>query len=108
MAVNVGWLSYYCGASDGGGVLVEVFYNPVNGNIRADQRIGLPSSGAAAYVQNSSASPVTVVFAGPPPDSLSLQRTLQPGVELTFTRGQINNLGINTRDDLTGFTLSSP
>lgn len=115
--INNGVIELFVASGDGGGVTVQIFYNPnvgVDGNGNVDPTLQpiRNVAGAALVATNTTGRTATVAVTGPSGPFLGDDGTRNvkvPPAGLSFTKAQLaNQAGINTRADVSDFQLSSP
>lgn len=114
MPINNGVIELFVASGAGGGVTVQIFYNPVltGGVIDQTQQPIRNVAGSALVATNTTGKTAIVTIDGPSGPFLGEDGTRDvkiPPAGLSFTRAQLSNgAGINTRADVAGFSLSSP
>jgi hypothetical protein len=120
MPLNTGVTGSYVGTSDGGGVLVEIYYNPVlTLNPDTGQLEVMPEfqpirnvGGVALKVTNTTGRQAVIRLDGPSGPFLGSDGSRDVKVPVdgfTATKAQLANaVNIQTRADVTNFTMSSP
>lgn len=114
MPLNTGVTGSYVGAGSGGGVLIEFFYDPVltAGEVIPENQPIRNVGGVAMRVTNTTGRVATLRVEGPSGPLLGQDGTRDVDIPVTgrtATANQLRNLaGIETRADITNFTMSSP
>jgi hypothetical protein len=116
MPINNGIIELYVSSGeDGGGITAQIFYNPVltGGEVVPENQPIRNVNGSALLVTNTTGKTAVVTVDGPAGSKFLGQdgsANLQiPPTGLTATANQLRNqANIQTRADVTNFTLSGP
>lgn len=112
--INNGVIEMYCGVQSGGGVTASIYYDPVltGGQIVPSSQPIRNVDGAALRIVNTTGGDATLELSGPAGRFLgpSGERTIVvTPTGLTATANQLRvQAGIQTRADVSGFTMSCP